>query len=260
MLSIIKTLSDANFFNLISESKKEIILCAPFIKKDIAKEILNTKCEDTKLVVITSANISNFIQSSSDIEAIKMLLSNKIKVKNYQNLHAKIYLFDSSKAIITSANLTCGGFYTNYEYGVLIENDGNIIKNVNNDINCMMKSELCGEFKDDIISYIESIPKILDTDSYKISEIDGDKIISLKKYDKICKGLNKWQKDVFNCLVRMSGNEFTLQDIYAYSVVLNNAHPSNHNVEAKIRQILQQLRDRGLIKFISRGNYKKLFS
>ena len=40
-------------------------------------------------------------------------------VRNYQNLHAKIYLFDNKKALITSANLTNNGLYHNFEYGVL---------------------------------------------------------------------------------------------------------------------------------------------
>ncbi|EKC57958.1 Dam-replacing, partial [human gut metagenome] len=31
-----------------------------------------------------------------------------------------------------------------------------------------------------------------------------------------------------------------------------------HNVEAKIRQQLQQLRDKGFIEFTTRGHYRKL--
>ena len=34
-------------------------------------------------------------------------------------------------------------------------------------------------------------------------------------------------------------------------------HPENNNIEAKIRQQLQFLRDKGFIQFLSPGQYKK---
>ena len=40
---------------------------------------------------------------------------------------------------------------------------------------------------------------------------------------------------------------------------LKEAYPRNHNREAKVRQILQQLRDIGLIEFTSPGIYKRLW-
>jgi hypothetical protein len=42
-----------------------------------------------------------------------------------------------------------------------------------------------------------------------------------------------------------------------YSVrVLKAKHPSNHNVRAKIRQQLQFLRDKGVLDFVGRGQYR----
>ena len=34
-------------------------------------------------------------------------------------------------------------------------------------------------------------------------------------------------------------------------------HPNNNNIRAKIRQQLQQLRDRGIISFLGNGRYQK---
>ena len=42
-------------------------------------------------------------------------------------------------------------------------------------------------------------------------------------------------------------------------MVLKNKHSNNNNIEAKIRQVLQQLRDMGFIKFVEKGKYKKLW-
>ncbi|MCI8670306.1 MAG: hypothetical protein HFI34_12455 [Lachnospiraceae bacterium] len=68
-----------------------------------------------------------------------------------------------------------------------------------------------------------------------------------------------WLIDVFNCINNIESNEFCLQDIYAYKEILQEKHIDNHNIEAKIRQQLQFLRDKGLIEFLGRGHYKKRF-
>lgn len=54
------------------------------------------------------------------------------------------------------------------------------------------------------------------------------------------------------------GEYFNLQNIYDYENYLKNLYPSNNNIRPKIRQVLQQLRDIGLIKFLGSGSYKKL--
>ena len=63
---------------------------------------------------------------------------------------------------------------------------------------------------------------------------------------------------------RSDGNEKiifkTIGDIvYEHKEKLKRKHPGNNNIETKIRQMLQQLRDMGFIKFVNRGIYKKLW-
>lgn len=68
-----------------------------------------------------------------------------------------------------------------------------------------------------------------------------------------------WLFDVLNCVNRIETDEFCLQDVYTYGEVLQEKHRNNHNVEAKIRQQLQFLRDKGFIVFLGRGHYRKRF-
>ncbi len=68
-----------------------------------------------------------------------------------------------------------------------------------------------------------------------------------------------WLLDVLNCVNNIEANEFCLQDVYAYINFLQAKHIENHNVEAKIRQQLQFLRDKGFIEFLGRGHFKKRF-
>lgn len=68
-----------------------------------------------------------------------------------------------------------------------------------------------------------------------------------------------WLFDVLSCVNNIESNEFCLQEIYAYIEILQEKHINNHNIEAKIRQQLQFLRDKGFIEFLGRGCYKKRF-
>lgn len=66
-----------------------------------------------------------------------------------------------------------------------------------------------------------------------------------------------WLLDVLNCVNQISTNEFTLQDMYRYVDILKQLHINNNNIEAKIRQQLQILRNKGFIEFLDRGYYRK---
>ena len=64
-----------------------------------------------------------------------------------------------------------------------------------------------------------------------------------------------WTLDVLRVVQRLGVAEFSLADVYEHECELARLHPDNHNVQAKIRQQLQVLRDLGLIEFHGRGQY-----
>lgn len=59
-------------------------------------------------------------------------------------------------------------------------------------------------------------------------------------------------------LIRPLPETFSLPEVYAIADPLQKAFPNNRHVEAKIRQSLQILRDRGQIAFEGGGRYRKL--
>ena len=93
-------------------------------------------------------------------------------------------------------------------------------------------------------------------------EISQEKI--LKSYSQTKKlhtenlNLRGWILDVLNCVNKIKSETFTLQEIYQYADFFKEKHSDNKNIEAKIRQQLQFLRDKGFIEFIGQGNYRKL--
>ncbi len=67
-----------------------------------------------------------------------------------------------------------------------------------------------------------------------------------------------WIIDIMNCVDKIQGNNFTLEQVYAFENYLKMKHPDNNHIKDKIRQQLQYLRDKGIVEFTSRGNYKKV--
>ena len=65
-----------------------------------------------------------------------------------------------------------------------------------------------------------------------------------------------WLLDIIKCIDKIDKNNFTLNDIYQFENNLKIKHPENNNIQAKIGQQLQFLRDKDYLKFESRGKYK----
>ena len=68
-----------------------------------------------------------------------------------------------------------------------------------------------------------------------------------------------WYEDVKSCVERL-GNTFTLAQVYDFEDELHEKHPENNNVQAKIRQQLQELRNNSVIEFLQAGVYRKVGS
>lgn len=67
-----------------------------------------------------------------------------------------------------------------------------------------------------------------------------------------------WILDILKCIEEIKKQSFTLDEIYAFENILKVKYPNNNHIKDKIRQQLQYLRDKGLIEFNGRGNYKKV--
>jgi type II restriction enzyme len=85
------------------------------------------------------------------------------------------------------------------------------------------------------------------------SKWKGTEFLRSKKGDS--KG---WILDIMNCIDAIQQDIFSLKDIYSFENQLKQKYPNNNFIKDKIRQQLQLLRDKGIIEFVNRGNYKKV--
>ena len=83
-----------------------------------------------------------------------------------------------------------------------------------------------------------------------------DRIKSIKTNNLYARG---WLFDILNSINKIPENEFTIEQMYSFEKELKSKHPQNQHIKEKIRQQLQVLRDKSIIKFRGRGLYEKLF-
>ena len=94
-------------------------IISPFIKESVIESLLSYK--PRKLQVITRFNLADFADRVSDVDALRSLTDANAQVRGVKNLHAKLYVFGSTRTIITSANLTDAGLNRNFELGTVSE-------------------------------------------------------------------------------------------------------------------------------------------
>jgi phosphatidylserine/phosphatidylglycerophosphate/cardiolipin synthase-like enzyme len=99
------------------------IIC-PFIKSGVLKRLLDVRHLGATQVI--RFNLSDFAEGVSDITALRLFLDRAAQVRGVRNLHSKLYLFGSSRAVVTSANLTEAALSQNHELGFVSE-DASII-------------------------------------------------------------------------------------------------------------------------------------
>jgi hypothetical protein len=106
-----KALLDAS-----KESQGDMRLICPFIKERTVRRLLRSTTP-SQIQVITRFNLMDYYSGVSDLSALEFLLSRGAEIRGVKNLHAKVYLFGSEHAFVTSANLTECALGRNHEFG-----------------------------------------------------------------------------------------------------------------------------------------------
>lgn len=273
-VEIIKSPWINKFKELVTATRNNFTFTSPFIKLSAVNTIMECRKHNFTIKGITSFRLRNFERGASDLEAIKILLYKKdALLKNISNIHAKIYIFDSVAAIISSANLTPAGLGGNVELGILLQEEV-VVKELKKYIEGLFfDPEKSFDITEEIVieseNILKSIPRIprkqerklqsLEKELFKIEDSAEDKIFQ-SGTSVILNGLSGWKKDIFNYLLNIKEDIFNLDEVYKFEQRLFKLHPENRNIRPKIRQQLQILRDLGLLEFITKkGAYRKLW-
>ena len=184
------------------------------------------------------------------LEAIEKLVRNDDKVVGIPGLQGSFCLFDQRHALVRSGPITKFGDWAQRDYGVFVHNHG-AIQAMLKDYENLLRNADSKIIDGRRLKEIEAALAKLGLDETPEKTLTREEVKNLY-------GLTDWTLDIFDCVKRINGDRFILADVYRFEDELARLHPRNNNVKAKIRQQLQVLRDKGLVKFYGNGQYRKL--
>lgn len=95
------------------------VVC-PFVKERVLTRLIKDH-RPGELRLVTRLKLADFADGVSDIAALRAVLQAGGQVRGVRDLHAKVFLFGTSRAAVTSANLTTRGLAGNHEFGCVSE-------------------------------------------------------------------------------------------------------------------------------------------
>ncbi len=116
------------FSSMVASAENRLLLCAPFITRQGAAHVQTARLSRPDIgprsLVLTDLCPRAVCAGATDPNAVATIQAavNGARVIHLPRLHAKVYVADGRRAIVTSGNLTIGGLARNHEYGIAIEN------------------------------------------------------------------------------------------------------------------------------------------
>lgn len=113
--------------NLLRSAEADVVIACPYVTQEgtgfVAENISASVRSAGAITVVTDLSPLNVSQGSTDPNALRSLTSAapRVAIHHLPRLHAKVYVADGRRAIVTSGNLTGAGLTANYEYGLGVE-------------------------------------------------------------------------------------------------------------------------------------------
>ncbi len=198
MLTILSRRWSNIFKEILKRTNYELVISSPYLSNAGIKFIIDNLNpvfrEIGQVSLITDLSPMNIYHGATDPKSIKLLMESieKVHLWHLPSLHAKVYISDDTDAIVTSGNLTSGGLFRNFEYGVNLTEE-RTVRLIKNDIRLF--SELGAKISyEDIIEYChvsdeikktytqkeENVEQTISAKFKKIIEQANDKLIKLR--------------------------------------------------------------------------------
>jgi hypothetical protein len=128
------------FDEFVNRVEARGLISSPFISigpvQRLVKVTVDRGLQDSlRLDVLTDISLRNLVQGSTDISSLVFLCEHLpgTVVRFLPHIHAKVYVADTSYALVTSANFTDGGATKNFEYGVSVEQP-DLVRKITDDV------------------------------------------------------------------------------------------------------------------------------
>lgn len=120
---------DAELSQLARSAATDLLIVTPYFTafgtQLIARSVSPAFYPRGQITFLTDFSPSNICARATQPAALVALEEqvHRLQIVHLPNLHAKVYVADKTRAIVTSGNLTAGGIIHNHEFGVLVESE-----------------------------------------------------------------------------------------------------------------------------------------
>jgi phosphatidylserine/phosphatidylglycerophosphate/cardiolipin synthase-like enzyme len=128
MTELLRSPWGQEFERLVEAVDSSLVLCAPYVGSGPCELVAariggRAGVASVEICVLTDLSRDNILSGSTDVASLLRLTEAvpRTVIRFLPSLHAKVYIADDKRAVITSSNFTDSGMYRNFEYGVCLQ-------------------------------------------------------------------------------------------------------------------------------------------
>jgi len=247
--------------------KTRFLVACPYVGNALAR-LVKGVAGNVERVLITRTDLRGFAMGSSNLQTIRSLARDGMRVLSLARLHAKVYVLDDSRALITSANATVGGMRKNLECGIAISQPGavdEVARMLLGGFGAAEEPQPVGVDELDSLTMLLAKVKPLFPQVPRIETLVPAEPalvrLQVKDNSDLLEPFTGWIRLTLEGVLAQESTVFSLDDLQtACEGEARRKYPDNQHVRAKLRQQLQRLRDFGLLEFLGQGKYATTFT
>ena len=242
-----------------------MLVGSPYVNDGII-ELNDMVSKAVSRTLITRTDLRDFATRSSNLDTLCTLARDGVAIYSLSHLHAKMYIFDNSSALVTSANATNAGMRHNLECG-LSTNDRSLVTELAQSLTNGLGAEkppakVRPNELENLQGAVEAIKVALPEppdiapggDEPPTSEVT----YSISDTEMLVRGFTGWRRLTLEGVLAMPESGFRMEDLLRVcGPMAARKYPKNNFVDAKLRQQLQLLRNVGIVDFVRPGFYRR---
>ena len=249
----------------LASCSRSFAVSSPYVGDYLSKTVSQIPPK-VSVTLLTRTLLTDFASKASDLESVRVVAQRAGSILSLSSLHAKVYVIDNKRALITSANATASGMFRNRECGFELKN-------------AKQTRELCSliqagfgssprpqpwtvEDLDALREPVERLRAVLPKITRllpRTSEVSPRVRLGKRDYSQLVDSFRGWLRLTMEGISRIGSDVFTMDELLAACAPLAATQfPGNRFVREKLRQQMQRLRDLGLVLFLGSGRYEML--
>ena len=245
-----------------------MLVGSPYVNNAII-ELTEMASKEVARTLVTRTSLRDFAARSSSLDTLCTLAKKGVTVRSLNRLHAKMYIFDDSAALVTSANATVSGLSRNLECG-LGTKDKRIVRQIAKSLlgglgGGAQPQRVRSRELESLYGLVEaikvSLPEPLPEKVKKTHAASTGPQFSIPDRERLLKKVSGWKRLTLEGVLEMPEGGFSLDELVAVcGPVAANKYPNNRHVREKLRQQLQLLKAIDLVERVKPGHYKRTMS